>query len=104
MVQDSFTVDTVPFGLARFGFVERDDGTFLALVNGWLLSVSNDRGRSWSEPQPLLTKVGTPLTADGKGNASIIRLASGKIGIQRMYADGPAPPPGSKPDLSLIHI
>ena len=95
MVQDSFTVDTVPFGLARFGFVERDDGTFLALVNGWLLSVSNDRGRSWSEPQPLLTKGGTPLTADGKGNASIIRLASGKIGVAYKRPDVRRRKPGN---------
>ena len=94
MTDPAFSIDVVPFGLARFGFVERDDGAFLALLGGWQGSISDDRGRTWSRPQPLIASDRAPFPA-GKGNASIIRLASGRIGIQRMFPEGPDPLPGS---------
>ena len=91
MSEQSFSIDVVPFGLARFGFVELDDGSFLALVSSWQGSVSKDRGRTWSKPQPWVTTGGAPMS--GKGNASIIRLPSGRLGIQRMVLDDPDPQP-----------
>ena len=100
MSKQSFSVDVVPFGLARFGFVELEDGDFLALCSGWQGSVSKDRGRTWSKPQPLMTTSGTPM-AGGKGNASILRLASGRLGIQRMVLDDPDPKQGSGNDYAL---
>ena len=99
MSKQSFSVDVVPFGLARFGFVELEDGDFLALCSGWQGSVSKDRGRTWSKPQPLMTTSGTPM-AGGKGNASILRLASGRLGIQRMVLDDPDPKQGSSNDYA----
>ena len=90
MMEQSFTVDTVRFGLARFGFVELTDGRFLALLPGprrpdpaiaeMRGSVSKDRGRTWGEEYPLVTEHGTILS--GSANASIIRLASGSIALQ----------------------
>ena len=90
MMEQSFTVDTVQFGLARFGFVELRDGRLLALLPGSRHPepatagmkgvVSKDRGRTWGEGVPLVTEDGSILT--GTANASILRLASGSIAIQ----------------------
>ena len=85
MSDQAFDVDTVPFGLARFGFLELTGGRFLALAPGMKGSVSEDRGRTWGEPSPLVTRDGAALI--GRGTCGILRLASGRLAIQYMRAE-----------------
>lgn len=78
--ESCFDIEAAAFGLARFGFVELHDGRFLALA-GTKGVISADRGRTWGDAYGLITGAGDPL---GGTQASIIRLASGKIAIQYM--------------------
>ncbi len=75
--------------IGRTGFTALKDGRLLALGNGLKGVVSNDGGRTWTEEYPILTASGHSLT--GGGNSSIIRLMSGRIGIQyaRTVETGP---------------
>ena len=92
-MEQSFTVDTVQFGLARFGFVELRDGRFLAVIPVLQGLISKDRGRTWGEAYPLVTKSGKPLVA--KWRSSVLRLASGQIGIAYKNSDEREPKPGN---------
>lgn len=70
------------FPAGRTGFVELNDGRFLAIHAGLGGSISEDRARTWSEPTPLIDQAGQPIASRDRTNVSgVARLASGGIGI-----------------------
>ena len=75
-VAQSFAADF----LGRMGFVELDDGRFLAVAKGLMGFVSSDGGRTWGNRHDLTTQTGSTLISTQNG--SVIRLASGRIAIQ----------------------
>ena len=69
----------LPFPAEKGAVVELKDGRLLGVFRGTLKSYSTDRGRTWSDPVPLLAG-GEQLISTGDP-IGIIRLASGGLGM-----------------------
>ncbi len=61
------------------GLVELKDGRLMGIIRGMLRFYSEDRGRSWTEPEPVLAD-GEPIVAEADP-VGVLRLQSGAIGI-----------------------
>ncbi len=93
MSDKSFSVDMVKFGLAGFGLVELDDGRLLSVVPVLQGNISKDRGRTWEEGYPFVTGSGEPIAAHHR--SSVVRMASGKIGVAYKRPDVRRRKPGN---------
>ena len=69
------------------GLVELKDGRLMGIIRGMLKFYSHDRGRSWTEPEPVIAD-GEQIIgfSDPQG---VLRLNSGRIGITYL---GPVKP------------
>ena len=64
---------------AHGGMVELEDGRWMMVWSGLNVSYSKDRGRTWSESEPLQT-CGEPIVGTGDPTC-LVRLQSGKLGL-----------------------
>jgi hypothetical protein len=76
MAAERITVDFPPY---KGGLVELKGGRILGISRGLVRYHSDDRGRTWSKPEPV-TQDGRVIRAEGDP-VSLLRLASGKIAL-----------------------
>ena len=70
---------TVNFPPYKGGLVELKGGRILGVSRGLVRYHSDDRGRTWSKPEPII-QGGRPIIGEDDP-VSLLRLASGKIGL-----------------------
>ena len=75
-------IDKLPFVGSMF---RRQNGQLVLMGRGVTSSISDNGGRSWSPPKPLLN-AGEPVRADGDV-VGLLRLASGKVALSYGRSD-----------------